>query len=169
MYYILLFISFACFLFHTIVHTLEHLNKLSEHKSTYAIIGITMFFGWFFYFYISFIDPLTMNFSFINYTGIPLLIIGFYLWIVSHAKIHKRMHTGEGKLTTDGVYKNLRHPMYLGEILMFLGAPILGGALLTLSLSPIFIIQVLIWRHFEEKELVQEFPEYAEYKKRTWF
>lgn len=168
MYYIFFSIVFICFFFHTAVHVLEHYKRISEHKGIFAAIGISMFFGWFSYFFISF-SEFSVNLSIINYLGLIILIMGFYLFFVSHAKVHKRMHSGKGKLVTDGIYKHLRHPMYLGEILMLLGAPILGQSLLTLFLSPIFIIQILIWRYFEEQELTEEFSEYAEYKKRTWF
>ena len=168
MYYIFFSIVFVCFAFHTTVHILEHLKRISEYKSIYAAIGISMFFGWFSYFYISF-SEFSMNLTGLNCFGLLILIVGFYLFFISHAKVHKRMHSGKGKLVTDGIYKHLHHPMYLGEILMLLGAPILGQNLLTLLLSPIFIIQILVWRYFEEQELTEEFPEYAEYKKKTWF
>jgi protein-S-isoprenylcysteine O-methyltransferase Ste14 len=169
MYYILFGIAFICFGFHTAVHMLEHLKKISGHKGIYAAIGISMFIGWFSYFYMSFTDPVPMNLYGLNYTGLIPVIAGFYLFFVSHSKIHRRMHSGKGELVTDGLYRRIRHPMYLGEILMLLGAPILGQGLLTLFLSPAFIIQILIWRYLEEKELAEEFPEYAEYKKRTLF
>jgi protein-S-isoprenylcysteine O-methyltransferase Ste14 len=169
MYYILLSIAFICFAFHTAVHVLEHYKKISGHKFIYAAIGISMFFGWVSYFYISFSGLSVADLTVFNCIGLFILIAGLYLFLVSHAKVHKRMHSGKGKLVTDGIYKHLRHPMYLGEILMLLGAPILGQSLLTLFLSPMFIIQILVWRYLEEKELMSEFPGYAEYKKRTLF
>jgi protein-S-isoprenylcysteine O-methyltransferase Ste14 len=169
MYYVFFGIAFACFGFHTAVHLLEHWKKIGEKKPVYNAIGIGMFFAWFSYFYMCFSDPFPMELSGLNYTGLVLLVIGFCLFFVAHVKVHKRMHSGGGKLMTEGVYKYLRHPMYLGGIMMLLGGPILGQAQLTLFLSPIFIVQILVWRHLEELELSREFPEYAEYKKRTWF
>ena len=114
-------------------------------------------------------DPLPMTLYGLEYLGLFTLIAGFYLFFASHAKVHKKMHSGEGRLVTDGLYKHMRHPMYVGEILMLLGAPVFGQSQLTLLLSLIFIIQILVWRFFEERELLIEFPEYAEYKKRTLF
>jgi protein-S-isoprenylcysteine O-methyltransferase Ste14 len=169
MYYVFFSTVFVCFAFHTAVHILEHYKRISEQKGIYAAIGVTMFFGWFSYFFISFSEFSLMNLTGFNHVGLFILIAGFYLFFVSHIKVHKRMHSGKGNLVTDGVYKYLRHPMYLGEILMLLGAPIFGQSLLTLLLSPIFIIQILIWRYFEEQELTEEFPKYAGYKKKTWF
>lgn len=170
LYYIFLGVAFVCFAFHTIVHLLEHSGRISHNRRIFAAIGIAMFFGWFSYFFISFNDPYSVGLTAFTIVGILLLIPGFCLWGVSHAKMHKRMHKGKGKLVTTGLYGHIRHPMYLGNLMMFLGAPMLGGALLTLAISPVFMVMVLIWRHIEEKELLKEFPkEYSEYKKKTWF
>ncbi|MBL7160332.1 MAG: isoprenylcysteine carboxylmethyltransferase family protein [Candidatus Aenigmarchaeota archaeon] len=168
MYYVFFAIAFVCFVFHTTMHVLEHFEKVSGRKSIYAAIGVSMLLGWSSYFYISF-SSLPASFSVFNLIGLIVLIAGFYLFFVSQNKVHKRMHSGKGGLVTDGIYRRLRHPMYLGEILMFIGTPILGQSMLTLFLSPIFIVQILIWRYFEEQKLVAEFPEYSEYKKRTLF
>jgi len=169
MYLIFFTIALVCFAFHKAVHVLEHFKRMSMNKGIHISIGISMFFGWFSYFYISFSGFSIANLAILNYAGLFILIAGLYLFFVSHARVHKRMHSGKGKLVTDGIYSRLRHPMYLGEILMLLGAPILGQSLLTIFLSPIFIVQILIWRYLEEKELVKEFPEYREYRKRTLF
>jgi protein-S-isoprenylcysteine O-methyltransferase Ste14 len=128
-----------------------------------------MFLAWFSYFFISFNDPNPVNLSGYNNVGLFLIVVGFYLFLVSHARVHKRMHSGKGVLVRDGIYKYLRHPMYLGEIFLLIGAPVFGQGFLTFLLSPVFIIQILVWRYFEEKELTEEFPEYRDYKKKTWF
>ena len=169
MYDIFFAIAFGCFVFHTTVHLFEYYKILPHLKGVHMGIGISMFLGWFSYFYASFGDPFAVNIYPLNLIGIPLVVIGFYLFLASQKRVHKRMHKNEGGLIRDGVYKYFRHPMYLGEILLFWGAPILGGSLLTLHLSPIFVFQLFIWRYYEEKELSKEFPEYTDYKKRTWF
>ena len=169
MYHIFLAVAFVCFLYHTVVHVLEHYKKISENKFSHIGIEISMFLGWLSYFFVSF-SNFSFNLSILNYLGLVVLITGFYLFFASSKKVHKKLHTGKGGLVTEGIYKYTRHPMYLGEILMLISAPVFGSSLLTFGLSPIFIIQILIWRHYEEKELLSEFPkEYAEYKNRTWF
>ena len=74
----------------------------------------------------------------------------------------------EGRqLITDGPYARIRHPLYLGEALSFLG--------LTLQyLSPlavaIFVVQIafqLVRMRNEEAVLASLFPEYESYKLRT--
>jgi protein-S-isoprenylcysteine O-methyltransferase Ste14 len=168
LYHVAFAVSFLCFLYHTLVHVLEHSGRIPESKKLYATIGAAMFFGWVFYFLASFLE-LAVNISYINIAGLVILIAGFYLFFAAHAKVHKRMHAGKGELITEGLYGKIRHPMYVGEILMLIGAPVLGGSWLTLALSPLFIVQILAWAFIEEKKLMKEFPGYAEYRKKTWF
>jgi len=71
------------------------------------------------------------------------------------------------KVISTGPYALVRHPMYAGAIVMFLGIPIaLGswwGVLILVAMMP-----VLIWRLFdEEKFLARNLDGYAEYQKRV--
>jgi protein-S-isoprenylcysteine O-methyltransferase Ste14 len=162
-------IAFLCFLYHTSVHALQHYGKIRIGKGLHIGIDISMFAGWLSYFYVSF-STMTLSLSFASYGGLALLIFGFYLFIASSKQVHKRLHEGKGGLVTTGVYSKIRHPMYLGQILMLIGAPLFGDSFLTLILSPLLIVQLLVWRHLDEKELVKEFPEeHAAYRKKTWF
>jgi len=80
-----------------------------------------------------------------------------------------RLQIVEGhRLVTDGVYRNIRHPLYLGELTRNLG--------FTLILSSTYgFLMVLIgglFLHFrigiEERMLLEEFGvEYEEYMRRT--
>ena len=166
--YAILTVSFLCFLYHTLIHVLGHLGKIEEGKRLYVTIGISMFLGWILYYWASF-SQLRMGISLPGVSGLILVIVGFCIYFAAHKNIHKAMHKGSRKLISDGLYRHIRHPMYVGQILMLLGAPILGSAWTILALSPVFIVQILIWAFMEEKELVKEFPGYAEYRKRTWF
>jgi protein-S-isoprenylcysteine O-methyltransferase Ste14 len=74
------------------------------------------------------------------------------------------------QIITTGLFKSIRHPQYVSEILMNIGA-----ALLTLSIPVIFLlimqIPFLILRaRLEEKLLTKYFTsEYSEYKKKSGF
>jgi protein-S-isoprenylcysteine O-methyltransferase Ste14 len=70
-------------------------------------------------------------------------------------------------LVTSGPYKYIRHPLYLGEIIIMIG--ILLPVFTPLSfLTWIIATYLQIWRASnEEKVLESEFPEYASYKMRT--
>jgi protein-S-isoprenylcysteine O-methyltransferase Ste14 len=71
------------------------------------------------------------------------------------------------KVVSTGPYALVRHPMYAGGLVMFLGIPIaLGswwGLLVIVAMTP-----ALIWRLLdEEKFLARNLPGYAEYQKRV--
>lgn len=68
------------------------------------------------------------------------------------------------KVVSTGVYGFVRHPMYLGGIMLFLGAPLLLGSLygfiIGIFLSIIFFGRII----GEEKMLMEELEGYSEYK-----
>lgn len=66
---------------------------------------------------------------------------------------------------TPSLYKVVRHPLYVGWLLIFWCAPTMSAAhLLFAVLSTAYI---LIAIQFEERDLTQAFPEYAEYRRRV--
>lgn len=68
------------------------------------------------------------------------------------------------KVVSTGVYGFVRHPMYLGGIMLFLGAPLLLGSVYGLIMG-IFLTTIFIARITgEEKMLTQELEGYTEYK-----
>jgi protein-S-isoprenylcysteine O-methyltransferase Ste14 len=72
------------------------------------------------------------------------------------------------RLVTEGPYSVVRHPLYVGEELAIIGAAILNfsGAAFVLLLAQ---IGCQLWRMgFEEDVLTATFPEYVQYRKRTF-
>jgi len=73
------------------------------------------------------------------------------------------------KLVTKGPFKFIRHPQYLSQILMDLGA---GIATLSYIIIPLAIIQipfVIMRANLEEKLLSKHVKEFAEYKSKSGF
>ncbi len=73
------------------------------------------------------------------------------------------------KVISTGVYGFVRHPMYLGGIMLFLGSPILLGSiyglLIGIFLSFMFVARII----GEEKMLVCELDGYSDYKTKVKF
>jgi protein-S-isoprenylcysteine O-methyltransferase Ste14 len=71
------------------------------------------------------------------------------------------------RVVSSGVYGFIRHPMYLGGILLFIGTPLLLGSIYGLLIG-VLISFLLVARILgEEKMLVKELDGYADYKKKV--
>ncbi len=73
----------------------------------------------------------------------------------------------EHRVVSTGVYSLVRHPMYLGGILMFVGGPLVTGAASALAasmaLSPLLVVRIIE----EEALLAAELPGYDDYRRRV--
>jgi methanethiol S-methyltransferase len=66
---------------------------------------------------------------------------------------------------TPGPYRIVRHPLYVGWLLMFWSAPLMTSAHLVFALATTAYILIAI--QFEERDLVRFHSEYAEYRRRV--
>lgn len=70
-------------------------------------------------------------------------------------------------VVSTGVYGIIRHPMYLGSILMFIGVPILLGSIYGIILGVILSLMLAVRIIGEEKMLEEELEGYKEYKQKV--
>jgi protein-S-isoprenylcysteine O-methyltransferase Ste14 len=103
----------------------------------------------------------------LQYFGLVLFILGIFLFIIPIFQLKGLENIDH--FVTSGLYSKIRHPMYLGMIFWVIGYPLFLQSKYTLLSSILWIGNILLWRHLEEKELLQTFPEYKSYKKRTIF
>jgi protein-S-isoprenylcysteine O-methyltransferase Ste14 len=105
--------------------------------------------------------------------GLGMILSGLIIRIVAIGTLKKnfssRLRIREGHtLVTNGIYHWIRHPAYLGLILLLLGIPVLLSSVLGF-LVMLLIVPLLIHRmKLEEKMLIGQFgAEYEEYMKGT--
>ena len=92
--------------------------------------------------------------------------IGILLVIYGWKQIHKARQ--QGTLMIEGIYKYIRHPQYLGFLMITLGLNVMWLTIITLVMWP--ILAVLYWRlaKKEDKEMEKQFgEEFLEYKRRV--
>jgi len=80
------------------------------------------------------------------------------------AYLRKRAYKAPG-FRTPGMYRFVRHPLYVGWLLVFWSAPKMTAAHLVFAIATTAYILVAI--QFEERDLVRMHGEYAEYRRRV--
>ncbi len=94
------------------------------------------------------------------------ILVFFVLRENSYASRIIEVEKGQ-KVITTGPYAIVRHPMYLGVLLMFLFTPIALGSYCALIFF-IPLLPLIIFRLLNEEEvLLRELPEYKEYRQKT--
>lgn len=153
------------------IHMYEYKKQSELPKKLFPVSFIIVFFGYLGWGFWSGYDPVKMNISSAVAlpVGIAVTVIGFGLFM--YAEITKQ-HTENrsGGLITTGIYSKLRHPMYLGIILFHFGYPFTVKGFTAFVSTFLWIGFILVWRHYEEKNLERKYGErYREYKNQTWF
>lgn len=103
--------------------------------------------------------------------AIASLGFGLFLMTESHKAVFGEKHDLP-RLVDSGVYSWVRHPMYLGTLLLCLGFFFAVPSLLSLAVWIAFFMLYDRMAAYEEKDLIRRLGEkYAAYKKRVpkWF
>lgn len=111
---------------------------------------------------------------FLRFGGLGVLAAGGILAFWSAMALGKQYSTEitiqeDHRLITSGPFRVIRHPRYLGVILMALGYALLFRSLAGLAIT-VFLIAALVWRlSGEEKMMADEFgAEWQAYREKTW-
>jgi len=95
---------------------------------------------------------------------ILLELIGFVLISIGWSRIYK----ANKSLVTDGIYNYIRHPQYLGLIMITLGLLIWWPTIITFIMWPILIFMYFKLAKREEKQMLHQFgDEYKKYAERV--
>ena len=107
-------------------------------------------------------------------TGLAVMVlgVGLRLWAaVTLGKYYTTtlMMTEGQKVVTTGPYAWVRHPGYLGEVLLWTGFGLVSSNLIALVCLPLMFVVVLLYRiSSEERMLVKELGDgYVQYQRRT--
>jgi len=105
--------------------------------------------------------------------GLALIVIGRAISLVSAGTLRRSYSSTltireDHRLITHGIYRFVRHPIYLGTIMTLVGIPVfassLYGLLIMSALIPLILYRIMI----EERMLTEAFGDaYREYKEAT--
>jgi protein-S-isoprenylcysteine O-methyltransferase Ste14 len=111
----------------------------------------------------------------------PYSIIGylFYLvgWIIgisalwafqrSRLSVFPEPNAGS-QLLTHGIYRHIRHPIYTAVLLIAGSLAFEDGSRMRIVAWVLLLVVLLMKMDYEERLLLQKFPGYSDYKKKTW-
>jgi protein-S-isoprenylcysteine O-methyltransferase Ste14 len=103
--------------------------------------------------------------------GCIFLILSFFFFVRSYtdntflSPLVRIQEERKQQVVTKGVYSIVRHPMYLGGSLLFVGVPLLLNSIYGLVVGFLLIILLIFRIIGEEKMLSNELEGYNEYKK----
>jgi len=110
-----------------------------------------------------------------RWLGIPIISGGLILRIMARQTLKKQysamIKTSEShELVTTGIYGKLRHPAYLGLVMLILGIPLSSWSMLGLGIALLGGIPVILYRiKLEESFLIEIFGQkYKDYSQHTW-
>jgi len=131
---------------------------------------------WFSAFAVSVLDFIIVQgmiyrFDLVSLTGLILGLVGFAIRTQARRTLGKCWSPvvktlPEHKLITYGIYKHVRHPGYLGEILAYFLVPVffhsLYGFLITIFLIPLILYRIRIEEHILIEKFGEEYRDYMQ-------
>jgi len=159
-----------CLFIRTGYELLKEARKINpESKLIFAIILAVMCALWASWFGLCPSDPFQINLpEAVRWSGFALFGLGIVLAV--GALIQLRGVENIDHLVTTGLFSKIRHPMYVGFILWILGWSAYHGAIASLAVGLIGILNILYWRRLEEIRLLAQFGDtYRQYRQTTWF
>lgn len=129
---------------------------------------------------VDFVFLQNLRFQLSGLIGVFLSVIGGYLRHKARLELKKKagykslLSTAklqiieDHRLVTEGLYRHIRHPIYLGETLRNLGFVMIPSSLYGMLLITVATIFLLFRIEIEEKMLIDKFgEEYREYQRNT--
>jgi protein-S-isoprenylcysteine O-methyltransferase Ste14 len=149
---------------------LKEARKINpESKPIFVFIFASMCVLWMSWFSLCPMDPFRIDLPIaVRWTGLALFLVGTIMAV--GALIQLRGVENIDHFVTTGLFKKIRHPMYMGFISWILGWSIYHSAMISLAIGMLGIASVLWWRHLEDTRLEIQFPkDYQNYRLTTWF
>lgn len=125
----------------------------------FIVAGLDFRFNWFS------LPPL------VTYIAIGLFLLSYIMWgevLRENTYLARTIKVTDGQKVIDtGLYRIVRHPMYLATLVLFLSMPLVLGSLISFFIFLIYPILIIFRIIHEEKFLEKELEGYIDYKKKV--
>jgi protein-S-isoprenylcysteine O-methyltransferase Ste14 len=100
-----------------------------------------------------------------------LVATAFMMWVFREnsfaAAVVKLQPERHQHVVSTGPYAYVRHPMYSGVMLFFVGVPLLLGSWWGVAIALVFLVLFAVRARIEERTLIEGLPDYADYAARV--
>ena len=108
----------------------------------------------------------------VMYFGVVVSAFSLALFVSSKISLGKNYspcydQRAPSRIVTNGIYKFVRHPIYLSNILLIIGVFIISGSILIIGNFILLTIFYTLSAFREERYLINKFPKYENYSKKT--
>jgi protein-S-isoprenylcysteine O-methyltransferase Ste14 len=169
-YWILLSLFLGCTTIRSVYEWLKKQGRINPtNRLIFALIALDMTLLWLCWFSMCSIEPFHLQLpAAVRWIGLGVTVVGSCLAV--GALLQLRGVENIEHLRTRGLFTVMRHPMYTGFMLWFLGWSLYHDAGISLIAGLFGIGHVFYWRHVEEEALVNQFGDtYRRYREKTWF
>ncbi len=106
--------------------------------------------------------------SWLNTVGSVLLLSGFAVMVAASLRLGRALTptpvpTKHGQLTTSGLYRYVRHPIYSGVLLVVAGMAVPSGSWISATVAATTVVFFNAKARWEEARLAERYDDYAAY------
>ena len=166
--------AFSEFLLMLVKHSRIKTAKTRKDQGSMILIWVMITFGFTAGFFLAKHDSWKSINSIITAFGLLLILLGIIIRWVAIVQLGKSFTvdvaiTDAARLKTDGLFRRVRHPSYLGLLIIIIGFSVTMNSLISFFIFVISVTVAVLNRiRVEEKVLFQEFGDnYKEYKSKT--
>ena len=110
--------------------------------------------------------------KYLRMIGLTVTVIGGLILIISLLQLSKNLSPfptpkSNSQLIQTGLYKYIRHPIYTGILISFIGYSFYSESLYKLAITFILLVLFIFKSKYEENKLSEKFSEYSSYKEKT--
>ena len=146
----------------------------SDNKST-ALLVLTFFIVLVLSVFLNWLKLGIFNNEGISILGLVLMFAGLFIRIISILTLDKYytrtlVTVDEQNIIKSGIYKYIRHPGYLGTILIWVAAGLAMQNLYVFIAATLLVLTAYYYRINKEEDMLMETfgGKYSEYKKQSW-